>query len=121
MPGISTNDKGKIIVNGKEITELLIDGENLYNKQHQLATENIASKAVKSVELYKNHTSFDKLRTDNPTEATALNILIKDEFKNKLKGFVQGDSNFEDRHKINASLYNFGKKRLVKSKNKQND
>lgn len=110
LPGITTNEKGKIIVNGKEITELLIDGENLFNRQHQLATENIASKTVKSVELYKNHTSFDKLKTDNPTEGTAINIVIKEEFKNKLKGFIQSDSNFDDRYKINASLYNFGKK-----------
>jgi hypothetical protein len=41
----------------------LIDGENLYKKQHQLATENLASDAVKSIEFYiKNHTSFDQLK-----------------------------------------------------------
>lgn len=110
LPGIDTNDKGKIVVNGKEITELLIDGENLYKRQHQLATENISAKAVKSIELYKNHSAFEKLKTDEKTEATALNVLIKDEFKNKLKGFIQADSNFEDRYKINSSVYNFNKK-----------
>jgi hypothetical protein len=30
-------------VNGQGLNELLIDGENLYKKQHQLATENLAS------------------------------------------------------------------------------
>lgn len=110
LPGISVNENGKIIVNGKEINELLIDGENLYNKQHQFATENLSSETVKSIEVYKNHTSFDKLKTNTDSGETALNVLIKNEHKNKFKGTIQADYNFNQRYKINSTLYNFNKK-----------
>ncbi|TWI02253.1 carboxypeptidase-like protein [Flavobacterium tiangeerense] len=110
IPGIKTNSKGKIVVNGQEINELLIDGENLYKKQHQLATENLASDAVKSIELYKNHTSFDQLKTNHPSGATALNILLKDSYKNKIKGSIQAESNSRDRKQISSNLYSFTKK-----------
>ena len=79
------NENGKIEVNGKLISELLIDGENLYNSQHQFATENLSSKIVKSVEFYKNYNSFDRLKKDSITNETALNIIIKDEYKKKNK------------------------------------
>jgi len=110
LPGISINDNGKIVVNGKEINELLIDGENLYNKQHQFATENLSSETIKSIEVYKNHTSFDKLKTNTDSGETALNVLIKNESKNKYKGTIQADYNFNQRYKINSTLYNFNKK-----------
>lgn len=109
LPGISVNENGKIILNGKEINELLIDGENLYNKQHQFATENLSSETVKSIEVYKNHTSFDKLKTNTDSGETALNVLIKNEYKNKFKGTIQADYNFNQRYKINSTLYNFNK------------
>lgn len=110
LPGISINENGKIILNGKEINELLIDGENLYNKQHQFATENLSSETVKSIEVYKNHTSFDKLKTNTSSGETALNVLIKNEYKNKFKGTIQADYNFNQRYKINSTLYNFNTK-----------
>ncbi|WP_445710361.1 carboxypeptidase-like regulatory domain-containing protein [Flavobacterium sp.] len=110
LPGISVNENGKIVVDGKEINELLIDGENLYNKQHQFATKNLSSKAVKSIETYKNYTSFDKLKTSEQSGQTALNVLIKDEYKNNFKGTIQADYDFVNRYKINSTLYHFSKK-----------
>ena len=110
LPGISTNSNGKIIVNGKEISELLIDGENLFKKQHQLATENFSAESIKSIELYKNHIPFDQLKTNTPSSLTALNVLLKDNHKNKIKGFIQSEYNFDYRKQINTSIYNLSKK-----------
>lgn len=110
LPGVSTNANGRIIVNGKEISELLIDGENLFKKQHQLATENFSAQAIKSIEVYKNHIPFTQLKSNNPSSLTALNVLLKDKYKNKIKGFVQSEYNFDDRKLINASTYNLAKK-----------
>ena len=110
LPGISTNSNGKIIVNGKEISELLIDGENLFKKQHQLATENFSAEAIKSIELYKNYTPFDQLKTNAPSSLTALNVLLKDNHKNKTKGFIQSEYNFDNRKQINIYAYNLAKK-----------
>lgn len=110
LPGMKINNNGKIEVNGNVISELLIDGENLYKNQHQFATENLNSKIVKSIEFYKNYTPYDKVKKDTLTNETALNIIIKDEYKNKFKGYLLAENNLNERFKINSNLYNFSKK-----------
>lgn len=110
LPGINISQKGRIEVNGKEITELLIDGDNLYKSQHKLATENLPSNIVKSIEFYKNHVPFDKIKKDSISSDTALNIIIKDEYKKKLKGNLQKEHNFINRYKLNTYVYNFNSK-----------
>jgi CarboxypepD_reg-like domain len=110
LPGMRINSNGKIEVNGKVISELLIDGDNLYNGQHQFATENLSSKIIKSIEFYKNHTPYDKIKTDSTTNETALNVIIKEEFKKKLKGYFLAENNLKERYKVSSTLYNLNKK-----------
>jgi hypothetical protein len=110
LPGIRINSNGKIEVNGKVISELLIDGENLYKSQHQLATENLSSKIVESIEYYKNHVPFDKIKSDSISDQTALNVIIKEEYKKKFKGHIASENNFSKRYKVNSTIYNLHKK-----------
>jgi hypothetical protein len=110
LPGMRINSNGKIEVNGRVISELLIDGDNLYKSQHQLATENLSSKIVKSIEYYKNYTSFDKVKMDSISNDTALNIIIKDEYKKKIKGHLSVENNFDNRYKVNSTVYNLNEK-----------
>ena len=110
LPGLGINENGKITANGKEIDRLLIDGENLYKKQHQLATENINSEMVKNAELIRNYKDFESINQNKKTGITALNINIKDEFKNKFTGNLETHIGVKDKYKIKASLFNFNKK-----------
>ncbi|WP_299777067.1 carboxypeptidase-like regulatory domain-containing protein [uncultured Formosa sp.] len=110
LPGLGINESGKITANGKEIDRLLIDGENLYKSQHQLATENISSEMVKNAELIRNYKDFESITPNSKTGLTALNINIKDEFKNKFTGHVETHVGIEDKYKIKGALFNFGKK-----------
>lgn len=110
LPGMRINSNGKIEVNGKVISELLIDGDNLYKNQHQLATENLSSKIVKSIEFYKNYTPFDKVKTDSTSNETALNVIIKDDYKKKIKGHFLVENDFDKRYKLNSTIYNLNKK-----------
>jgi hypothetical protein len=110
LPGLGINDKGKITANGKEIDRLLIDGENLYKRQHQLATDNISSEMVKNIELIRNYKDFESLHQKEKTGVTALNIKIKDDFKNKFTGNIEMYSGFKDKYKMNIPIFNFNKK-----------
>ena len=110
IPGLNINDKGKITANGKTIDNLLIDGEDLYKNQHQLATENLPSKIINSVELIQNYLGFDNLNTGEKTGKTALNIKIKEDFKNKFTGFIEGGMGLENQYRVKNSIFNFNKK-----------
>ena len=109
LPGIDINEKGKITANGKEIDRLLIDGENLYKRQHQLATENVSSEMIKDIELIRNYNDFESIQKNKKTGLTALNVNIKDDFKNKFTGNLQLFGGFNGKYKINSPLFNFNK------------
>ena len=110
IPGLNINDKGKITANGKTIDNLLIDGEDLYKNQHQLATENLPSKIINSVELIQNYLGFENLKTGQKTGKTALNIKIKEDYKNKFTGFIEAGKGLDNQYRIKNSIFNFNKK-----------
>uniref|UniRef100_UPI0040477B73 carboxypeptidase-like regulatory domain-containing protein n=1 Tax=Flavobacterium sp. TaxID=239 RepID=UPI0040477B73 len=110
IPGLNINDKGKITANGKTIDNLLIDGEDLYKNQHQLATENLPSKIINSVELIQNYFGFENLNTEQKTGKTALNIKIKEDYKNKFTGFIEAGKGLDNQYRIKNSIFNFNKK-----------
>lgn len=110
LPGIGINNHGKVTVGGKEVDRLLIDGEDLYKKQHQFATQNISSKMVGNIELIRNYKDFETLKTADKTGITALNVKVKDEFKNKLTGTIDAGVGIENKYNLKPSLFNFGKK-----------
>jgi hypothetical protein len=39
LPGLDIDSQGKIKANGKEVTTLLIDGQEFFINQHKIATE----------------------------------------------------------------------------------
>lgn len=110
IPGLDINDQGKVTANGKEVDRLLIDGENLFKKQHQFATENIPSNMVGNLELIKNYSDFESIQNSEKTGVTALNVTVKEDFKNKLTGTSTIGGGIENKYEIKSALYNFNKK-----------
>jgi hypothetical protein len=111
LPGLDIDSQGKIKANGKEVDKLLIDGEEFFINQQKIATENITAEMVKNIELIKNYTEFKNIKKNNKSEITALNINIKEQFKNKLTGNVSAGAS-DNKYKLHATLFNFSKKTL---------
>lgn len=111
LPGLDIDSQGKIKANGKEVDKLLIDGEEFFTNQQKTATENITAEMVKNIELIKNYTEFKNIKKNNKSEITALNINIKEQFKNKITGNASlGIGN--NKYKLHTTLFNFSKKIL---------
>ena len=109
LPGLDINANGKITSNGKEIDKLLIDGEEFFRNQHQLATENITAEMIKDVELIKNYKDFGKIDTDKKSGLTAVNINIKDEFKKRISGNLETAAGYKEKYRLHSNLFYFGK------------
>lgn len=109
LPGLDINANGKITSNGKEVDKLLLDGEEFFRNQHQLATENITSEMIKNVELIKNYKDFGKIDTDKKSGLTAVNINIKDEFKKRISGNLETAAGYKEKYRLHSNLFYFGK------------
>jgi hypothetical protein len=109
LPGLNIDENGKIKFNGVQIDDLLIDGDELYNNQHQLATENLKSEMIEKIEVLKDFKSFSSLGELDGTKKTALNVSIKEEFKNKINGVIDLEGGYKNRYKSHNYIFNFNK------------
>lgn len=85
LPGIEVDKNGNVKVDNKKVNSLLIDGKNLINEQHGVATEGILSEAVASVELIRNHrNSHQQFLEDEESNQVAVNVILTEKAKSTL-------------------------------------
>lgn len=109
LPGITVDSKNKIYYNGKLINDILIDGDKLFGKNHQIPLENIKSEIVKDIEVLKNFQDLSSLKNFENSNQTALNIKIKDEYKGVFNHDLELENGIYERYRLHSSSYNFGK------------
>ena len=99
MPGIEVNEEGRIEVEGKEITKITIEGKDFFDGDSKLATQNLPANAVGKVEVLRNFSEVNQLRSvTNNEDNIAINISLKsgkDKFWfGELTGGVGNDDRF---------------------------
>ncbi|MFK8102396.1 MAG: carboxypeptidase regulatory-like domain-containing protein [Saprospiraceae bacterium] len=110
LPGIEVDENGKIKANGKKIDKLLIDGEEFFHDQHQLATQNISAEMLKDVELLQKYQEFAAITDLEESNQTALNVNIKDSYKGKITGDLAAEYGYHNRYRAHSNLFRFGRK-----------
>ena len=109
LPGLDIDQNGKIKAKGKQIDKLLIDGEEFFDDQHKLITQNISPEMVKNIELLSNYNAFNAFSNEQ-TGITALNINLKDKYQNKFTGNISAGYGYENRYTANFNLFGMYKK-----------
>ncbi len=89
MPGITVEEDGKVSYNGKGISNLYIDGDNVLNDRYNIGTKSITHGVVDKVQVIEKDQPIKMLRKNNTSEDVALNLVIKDEAKLKIMGDIK--------------------------------
>lgn len=110
LPGVSVNSSGRISVNGKMVKKLLIDGEELFKNQHQTTTESVGAKMVKGIRYLDKYNDFGNITGFDNKQTNALDVAIKDEYKNKITGDIKVEVGYKDKYLANTNLFKFGGK-----------
>lgn len=110
MPGIEVAENGKISYNGKDVSNLYIDGDNLLEDKYGIGTKSIPHGAVDKVQVIENDQPIKMLRKNNTSDAVALNLVIKDEAKLKVMGDIKAGVGTPERFDANANAMLFNKK-----------
>ncbi|AYO57996.1 hypothetical protein CO230_07580 [Chryseobacterium sp. 6424] len=103
LPGLDINDNGKVTFKGNAIGQVLIDGNEFFGKNHKLATQNITADMLEGVDLWQNYT------TVSGSQSTALNLKLKDEYKGKISGNLEGSYGNKNNYLGHANLFRFNK------------
>lgn len=110
MPGIEVAENGKISYNGKSISNLYVDGDNLLDDKYSIGTKSIPHGAVDKVQVIENDQPIKMMRKNNMSDDVALNLVIKDEAKLKVMGDATVGAGTPDRFDENLTAMLLNKK-----------
>jgi len=110
MPGIEVAEDGKISYNGKAISNLYVDGDNLLDDKYNIGTKSIPQGAVDKVQVIQNDQPIKMMRKNNTSDDVALNLVLKDEAKLKVMGDATAGAGTPNRFDENLTAMLFNKK-----------
>ncbi len=113
LPGLSIDNNGKIRYNGAKIDNLLINGDEIFRDNHQLATENLTAEMIEKIELLKNYQDLSSIKGFENSNNVALNVTLKDSFTEKNINNIDAEGCVKNRYKLQNNFFNFGSKRKI--------
>lgn len=92
IPGAELSQDGKITLNGKEITKIMIDGKEFFANNPEIALKNLPADVVKDVKTYDRKSDMARITgIDDDEENNVLDVTIKDGMKKGWFGnFIAG-------------------------------
>lgn len=74
LPGVTIEEGGKLKFKGKDVSNVLLDGDNLFDGGYTIGTKNINAKHIKEVEAIENYEDNPMLQGLTQNEKVALNL-----------------------------------------------
>jgi len=115
LPGVRVDAKGKITIQGKEVDQVLVDGDEFFGSDPTVATRNLNATAIENVQVYdKKNESAEEGKSET---LKVVNLQMKEDAKKGYFGKISGASDFQkfyenelmaNRFKGNKKLSVFG-------------
>jgi hypothetical protein len=109
LPGMAVNDNGQISFNGKSISNLYIQGDDLMDGRYGLATKVITKDMIKSIDVLQNFQPIQVLKKKLLTDDVAVNLILKDENSLKVTGQAMAGAGLPAQYDAALNLMMFNK------------
>jgi hypothetical protein len=104
IPGIRIDKNGGITAHGKPIDKLLIEGEDIFDKNYKLLSKNLDAKFLEEVQILDNFEDNPVLKKLSNSQKTAINIKLKKGLKNVWFGNILAGVGDEERFQESLNL-----------------
>lgn len=105
MPGVEIDSEGKITVNGKEITKILVDGEEFFSNDPKVASKNLPAKMVEKLQVLERKTEMAQMTGfDDGEEENVINLMVRPGMKEGLLGNAFAGYGSKDRYEANGMI-----------------
>lgn len=88
LPGIEVSKDGTIKAHGKNIDKLLVEGDDMFDKNYKLLSKNLDAKVLDEVQIIDNFEDNPIFKKLNNSDKVALNLKLKKGLKNVWFGNV---------------------------------
>ncbi|MGC4128357.1 MAG: hypothetical protein QM564_02095 [Bergeyella sp.] len=103
IPGLSIADNGKVSFKGKNIGQVLVEGNEFFGANHKMATQNISADMLEGIDLWQNYTTI------NGNTSSALNLKLKDKYKGRITGSLEAGFGSGKNYLGHSNLFKFNK------------
>ena len=89
LPGVNVSENGQIAYQGKEISRILLDGDDLTDTNYKMLSRNLPAELVSEVEILTGYTDKRLMKGIENSEEIAINLSIYEDKKAPLFGDVR--------------------------------
>ena len=108
LPGIVQDENGNFMFNGKNISQILVDGKEFFGNNRNLVLQNLPAEIVDKVKAYDRKSDMARITgIDDGNERTVLDLAIKKDKKKGFFGRADGAYGTHDRYSGNLNVNSF--------------
>lgn len=105
IPGAEVDKDGKITINGKEISKVLVDGKEFFSDDPKVASKNLPAKMIEKLQVLDRKSDMSLMTGfDDGNEETVINLTVKPGMKEGLFGNAMGGYGSKDRYEGSAMV-----------------
>jgi hypothetical protein len=113
LPGIEVDVGGNIKAHGKDVDKLLLNGQDFFAGNTQMATKNLSADIAESIEVLNNYSEYSMLNGFQSHEQTAINIGVNKNKLGKISGNISIGGGYENKYNINSNLLCINSKTMI--------
>lgn len=108
LPGAEVDENGKITINGKEVTKILLNGKEFFLNDMETAMKNIPVDMIANIKAYERKSDMARITgIDDGEEETVLDLSVKKDMNNGWFGNVKLGGGTEHRYNSRAMINRF--------------
>lgn len=107
LPGVEVDAEGKIKVNGKEVSNILVNGKPFFGNDPTIATRNLTKEIIEKVQVVDTKTKSEAFTGEEGNkDSKTINLTIKEENNKGIFGRVAAGAGTDERFEY-AGLFNY--------------
>lgn len=114
LPGVEVDSDGKITVNGKEVNEVLVNGQVFFSNDPKVATKSLPKEIISKIQITNTKTKEQEFSgEEGDGESKTINLTIKEDKNKGYLGRVTAGYGTDDRYQANGLLNYFDNKERI--------
>jgi hypothetical protein len=108
LPGVEVDSDGKITVNGKEVNQVLVNGQVFFSTDPKVATKTLSKDVISKIQITNTKTKEQEfVGEEGDGETKTINLTLKDDKNKGYMGRLSGGYGTDDRYQANGLLNYF--------------
>lgn len=91
LPGVALDNRGRITVNGKFVSSLLVDGKDFFSGDPNIALKNLPAYIVKNIKVYNRQEELNRRRPEMQAEEDlVMDVILKKQYQQGFLANLEG-------------------------------